>query len=75
MASFFLLVGEIPQASGYWARLRINGNNPFASGLLTIPPTPTVYSLVTPTDGSALFWSSDGVTPAPGYVVGAGVIA
>ena len=28
---------------GWWARLRINGNNPFASGALQIPDSITVY--------------------------------
>jgi len=76
MASYFLnIVGLIPQAPGYWARLRINGLNPFASGLLAIPTGITIYSLVQPTDGSAPLWSVDGVTPAPDYVAGIGVIA
>ena len=75
-ASYFLnIVGEVADAPGVWARLRINGLNPFTSGILTIPPTLTVYSLMTPTDGSPPFWTSDGVTPAPAYVANIGVIA
>lgn len=31
-----------PQA-GYWSRLRLNGNNPFADGALQIPTAVTVY--------------------------------
>ncbi len=76
MASYFLnIVGAVPDAPGYWARLRINGNNPFASGLMAIPSTLTVYSLVQPADGSAAFWSHDGTTFAPSYVGDVGVIA
>lgn len=76
MASYFLnIVGAIPDAPGYWARLRVNGNSPFSSGLLAVPTSLTVYALVTPIDGSASFWSADGVTPAPIYVGGVGVIA
>ncbi len=75
MASYDLnIVGAIPQAPGYWSRLRINGLNPFASGLLTIPTGITIYSLVEPAT-DAPFWSADGVTPAPDYVAGVGVIA
>jgi hypothetical protein len=75
LSSYFLnIVGAVPGVPGYWTRLRINGSNPFAAGLLTIPPTLTVYSLVEPADGSSSFWSSDGVTPAPA-VASIGVIA
>ncbi len=76
LSSYFLnVVGGVPDAPGVWARLRINGNNPFASGLLTVPATLTVYALVTPSDGSASFWSADGVTAAPAFVANIGVIA
>ena len=76
LSSYFLnIVGGIPDAPGYWARLRLNGSNPFASGLLSIPSSLTVYSLVQHADGSAAFWTADGVTPAPIYVGGVGVIA
>ena len=61
---------------GWWARIRVNGLNPFASGLIAIPPSLTVYALVTLPDGSPTYWSADGgVTPAPDYVAGIGVIA
>jgi hypothetical protein len=43
-ASYFLnVVGSIAGQAGYWARLRLNGLNPFASGLLTIPAGITIY--------------------------------
>jgi len=43
-ASYFLnVVGAVPGQSGYWARLRINGLNPFASGALAVPPGLTIY--------------------------------
>ena len=73
--SFGNTVPVMAAIPGVWARLRINGSNPFTAGLLTIPSTLTVYQLVTPTDGSAPFWSSDGVTAAPAYVGSIGVIA
>ena len=60
---------------GFWVRLRLNGLNPVDRGLLTVPPTLTVYKLVTPGDGSASFWSSDGTTHAPAYLANIGVIA
>ena len=61
--------------AGHWSRLRINGDNPFTRGLIAVPSSLTVYALVTPADGSAAFWSADGVTPAPAYVATIGVIA
>ena len=60
---------------GCWARLRINGDNPFARGLIAIPASLTVYSLVALPDGSAPFWSSDGVTKAPDYLSNIGDIS
>lgn len=60
---------------GYWARLRINGLDPIARGLMTVPATLTVYKLVTPLDGSAAYWSSDGVTPGQAYLNNIGNIA
>ena len=60
---------------GFWTRIRINGLNPIARGLLIVPPTLTVYRLTVPLDGSAAFWSSDGVTRAPDYLNRIGVIA
>ena len=67
------VIAPIP---GYWARLRINGDNPFRPGGFPIPPTLTVYALVTPTDGTPAFWSADGgATHAPSYVGGIGDIA
>ena len=60
---------------GYWARLRVNGTSPFRPGGMTIPPSLTVYSLVTPANGSAPFWTADGTTPAPAYVAAIGTIA
>jgi hypothetical protein len=76
MASYFLnIIGAIPDAPGYWCRLRINGTSPFADGLLAIPTGIMIYAPVEPADGSASFWSADGVTPAPSFVAGIGVIA
>jgi hypothetical protein len=71
---FFNFVGAIPDASGVWSRLRINGDNPFTRGLIVIPASLIVYSLVTSPDGSAAFWAADG-TPAPEFVANVGVIA
>ena len=73
--SFNNVVPVMAAIPGVWARLRINGSNVFQTGVLQIPTTLTIYNLVTPTDGSAPFWSSDGVTPAPSYVGYIGVIA
>ena len=81
MASFFLnIVGIHSEAAspvaGYWARIRINGADPFKSGLIAIPPSLTVYSLFSPLDGSASYWSKDaGVTQAPAYLSNIGDIA
>jgi len=61
---------------GFWTRLRINGLNPVARGLMTIPATLTIYTLVTLADGSASYWSTDaGVTHAPTYLSNIGNIA
>ena len=59
---------------GYWARLRINGLNPFASGAMIIPPQVKVYFVVE-SFGSPAFWSLDGVTPAPDYIAVIGNLA
>ncbi len=60
MASYFLnVVGSVPGQTGYWARLRINGDNPFASGLLAVPAGLTVYPPVQ--------YLADGVTPDLNY--------
>ena len=56
-----------PVPGVYLSGLKINGLNPFTSGLMTIPAVLKVYSIDEPIDSSA-FWSLDGVTPAPGYV-------
>jgi len=80
-SSYFLnIVGTVTDTTGaaqpgIWGRLRINGSNPFASGLLTTPASLTVYALVTPSNGGAPFWASDGATPAPAFVAAVGVIA
>ena len=59
-ASYFLnVVGTVPGQTGYWARLRLNGLNPFADGLLTIPTSITIYPPVK--------YLADGVTPDPTY--------
>lgn len=59
-ASYFLnVVGAVDGQTGYWARLRINGLNPFASGLLAIPANVTIYPPVK--------FLADGVTPDPTY--------
>ena len=59
-ASYFLnVVGAIEGQPGYWTRLRINGLNPFASGLLAVPPNVTIYPPVK--------FLADGVTPDPTY--------
>ena len=43
-ASYFLnVVGAVPGQTGCWARLRLNGLNPFVSGLLAIPAGITIY--------------------------------
>jgi hypothetical protein len=64
MASYFLnIVGVVyvegVTQPGCWSRLRINGDNPFASGLIAIPGTLTVYPPVK--------YLSDGVTIDPSY--------
>ena len=60
MASYFLnVVGTVAGQPGYWSRLRINGLNPFASGLLTVPVGLTVY----PPEK----FLADGVTLDPNY--------
>lgn len=54
--------------SGWWARLRLNGNDPFADGTLTIPQGITIYPPVK--------FLADGVTIDTTYVQPAiGVIA
>ena len=59
-ASYFLnVVGTVAGQPGYWSRLRINGLNPFASGLLTVPVGLTVY----PPEK----FLADGVTLYPNY--------
>jgi hypothetical protein len=59
-ASYFLnVVGAVDGQPGFWARLRINGLNPFASGLLTVPVGLTVY----PPEK----FLADGVTLDPNY--------
>jgi hypothetical protein len=59
-ASYFLnVVGTVAGQPGYWSRLRINGLNPFASGLLTVPVGLTVY----PPEK----FLADGVTLDPNY--------
>ena len=60
---------------GFWTRIRINGLNPIERGLLTVPPTLTVYRLTVPQDGSASFWSCDGITHGPDYLARIGCIA
>lgn len=54
---------------GWFARLRINGLNPFA-GQIAIPTGVTIYA-----QRPDVGWSSDGVTPAPDYVASVGCIA
>ena len=68
-ASYFLnVVGVVDGQTGYWARLRINGLNPFASGLLAVPAGITIYP--------EMEYEADGVTPVAGYAQPAeGVIA
>ncbi len=59
-ASYFLnVVGAVVGQSGYWSRLRINGLNPFASGLLAVPTGVTIYPPVK--------FLADDVTPDPTY--------
>ena len=59
-ASYFLnVVGAVAGQPGYWSRLRINGLNPFASGLLAVPTGVTIYLPVK--------FLVDGVTPDPDY--------
>jgi hypothetical protein len=59
-ASYFLnVVGVVDGQPGYWSRLRINGLNPFASGLLAVPAGVTIYPPVK--------FLADGVTPDPDY--------
>ena len=72
-----LFMRGVPRMSDLaYVNSRVNGLNPFASGLIAIPPSLTVYALVTLPDGSPSYWSADGgVTPAPDYVAGIGVIA
>ena len=60
---------------GIWFRLRHNGD---PAAMPAVPAAAAaagvvIYRLVTPADG-APFWSNDGVTPAPDYVGGIGVI-
>ena len=64
-----------PISGSYFARIRLNGTNVFATGQLVIPPGLIVYTLVTPAGGGASFWTKDGTTAAPAYVAGIGVIA
>lgn len=52
-------VPEIAAQPGWWARLRLNGNDPFAAGLLDIPEGVTVYPPVK--------YLADGVTIDPNY--------
>lgn len=49
-------VAPIP---GYWSRLRINGNDPFADGTLEVPTNIIIYPPVK--------YLADGVTPDPAY--------
>ena len=59
-----------------WVRVRFNGDVPNFSTLIAAWQAAgiTIYQLVTPSDGSTPFWSSDGTTPAPSWVAGVGVI-
>lgn len=67
-AYFLNYVGEIPESSGVWGRLRVNGDTAdlpiFSDEIKTF-----VY------DGYMDAWTSDGKTPAPEYVGNIGLIA
>jgi hypothetical protein len=75
--SWFLnIVGEVPEQSGYWVRLRWNegdlgGRQAQFIGALRAQGI-TVYQPATIDD--ELVWSADGATPAPEWVGDVGVI-
>ena len=59
----------------YWSRLRINGDNPFTRGLITIPASLTVYAPVTLPDGTPAWVSTADGSVGPSWIGTVGVIA
>lgn len=65
---------EMQELPGEWGRLRINGVSDFLTRIPKNAPITIYRQFGGSKAGAPIFWSIDGVTPAPSYIANIGVI-